>query len=354
MIRNISEKSGVKRYYFIRQELEVNMIVVTGGAGFIGSSLIWHLNKHGIDDIIVVDRLGKGEKWRNLVSLRYAEYFDKEEFIDRLESGFFDENITAILHLGACSSTTEKDADYLAKNNYQYSVRLGKWWEKHNSVRFIYASSAATYGDGSMGYVDDEGVMDKLRPLNMYGYSKQMFDLYAMKHGWLRKMVAIKYFNVFGPNEYHKADMRSVVNKAFVRARDEGVISLFKSYRPEYGDGQQLRDFIYVKDAVRMTLFFMDKPDIGGVYNIGTGIARSWNDLAKAIFSALEKEPSIEYIPMPEELKGKYQYFTEADLRKLKAAGCDTECMKLEDSVRDYVCNYLKPQLYLDPQRQDT
>lgn len=327
------------------------MIVVTGGAGFIGSAIVWQLNKRGKSDIIVVDRLRNEEKWRNLVSLRFADYIDKEDFIEKLEEGFFGGDIEVIFHLGAYSSTTEKDADYLIRNNYQYSIRIGKWWEKHPGTRFIYASSAATYGDGGMGYVDDMEIIPKLRPLNMYGYSKQMFDLFALRQGWLEKIIGIKYFNVFGPNEYHKGDMRSVVNKAFARARDEGVISLFESYRPEYGNGEQVRDFIYVKDAVRMTLFFMDNPDIGGVYNIGTGKARSWNDLAKAIFSALGKEPVIEYIPMPEQLKDKYQYFTEADLSKLKATGCNTQCMELEESVRDYVCNYLQPHFYLDPER---
>ncbi|MCL2688890.1 MAG: NAD-dependent epimerase/dehydratase family protein, partial [Chitinispirillia bacterium] len=226
------------------------MIIVTGGAGFIGSALVSALNKRGIDNIIIVDRLHCADKWKNLAALRFKDYLDKEDFIDRLENGIFNSLVDAVIHLGACSSTTEKNADYLIENNYRYTCRLAKWWkrerEQGENVRFIYASSAATYGDGALGYVDDESSIENLRPLNMYGYSKQLFDLYAKRHGLLKNIVGLKYFNVFGPNEEHKGDMRSVVSKVFERARDEGKITLFKSEHPNYGDGEQKRDFIYV------------------------------------------------------------------------------------------------------------
>lgn len=322
------------------------MIIVTGGAGFIGSAVVEALNKRGIKDVLIVDRLGTSEKWHNLVSLQYKDYMCKDVFLEQLESEAFGSSVDAIIHLGACSSTTEQNADYLMENNFHYTVRLGKWWSKHSHVRFIYASSAATYGNGENGYSDDLQLINKLRPLNMYGYSKHLFDLYALREGWLDGIVGLKYFNVFGPNEYHKGEMRSVICKAYPGVRNDGVMSLFKSYRSDYQDGGQLRDFIYVKDAVEMTLFFMDNQGIGGIYNIGTGKARSWNDLAKAIFEAAGKQPRIEYIPMPLNLQEKYQYYTEANLEKIKAAGCKHDCMSLEEAVSDYV-RYLSSGKYL-------
>ncbi|MBD3241696.1 MAG: ADP-glyceromanno-heptose 6-epimerase [Chitinivibrionales bacterium] len=319
------------------------MVVVTGGAGFIGSVLVWSLNRGGRRDILVVDRLGTGQKWRNLVGLDFEHYEDKDSFIASLEAGRYDDRIDTIIHLGACSSTTESDADYLMRNNYDYSVRLGTWWDAHRSVRFVYASSGATYGNGAQGYVDDESRLHTLRPMNMYGYSKHLFDLHALRRGWLGSMVGLKYFNVFGPNENHKGPMRSVINKAFPRARDEGVMALFRSGSPRYADGESDRDFVYVKDAVAMTLFFVDNPAVGGLYNVGTGRARTWNDVARALLGAVGKEPRIEYIDMPPELIGSYQYHTEADTGKLRRAGCTHECMSLEDAVDDYVQNYLLP-----------
>lgn len=323
------------------------MIVVTGGAGFIGSALIWALNRRGEDDILVVDHLRHTEKWKNLVGLRFTDYLDKSVFIDRLCRGHFGDRIRAILHMGACSATTEKDADYLMENNYRYTARIATWRESHPACRLIYASSAATYGDGSGGYDDDETALDQLRPLNMYGYSKHLFDLLALRRGWLKDIVGLKYFNVFGPNEYHKGDMRSVINKAYPQVRDHGVIRLFKSHRPDYRDGEQLRDFIYVKDAVAMTLFFLEGPGIGGIFNIGTGRARTWNDVAAALFQAAGQPLAIEYIPMPEDLQGKYQYHTCADLIKLRAAGWSQDCRDLDAAVDDYVRHYLAPEAYL-------
>ncbi len=324
------------------------MIVVTGGAGFIGSALTWKLNSRGIEDILIVDKLGTSEKWRNLVSLKYLDFVEKSEFIEKIESGYYKDSISTILHMGACSSTTETDADYLMENNFHYSVRLARWWKNHQSTRFIYASSAATYGDGEFGYTDDYSVLGKLRPLNMYGYSKHLFDCYAFREGWLKKIAGLKFFNVFGPNEYHKGEMRSLINKAYSRVRDEGVMSLFKSYNPQYQDGQQKRDFIYIKDVVEMVLFFMDNPDIGGLFNVGTGKARSWNDLANAIFRAVNKPAVIEYVEMPLKLRDKYQYFTQADQSRLQSVGCNHVCMSLEDAIEDYVCNYLATNSYLE------
>lgn len=328
------------------------MIVVTGGAGFIGSALIWKLNSRGITDILVVDKLGTAEKWRNLVSLKYLDFQEKSVFINNLEAGLFNNSITAIFHMGACSSTTERDADYLMENNFHYTLRIAKWWKNHQNTRLIYASSAATYGNGEYGYSDSYTVLDKLQPLNMYGYSKHLFDCYAYREGWLEKIVGLKFFNVFGPNEYHKGEMRSVINKAYSRIRDEGVISLFKSYNHQYNDGQQMRDFIYIKDVVQMVLYFMDHPEIGGIYNIGTGNARCWNDLANAIFKAENKPSKIEYIEMPTELRGKYQYFTQADLSRLQSVGGNHVCMSLESAINDYVCNYLKNNCYLGGEKE--
>ena len=325
------------------------MVIVTGGAGFIGSAVVNALNERGRDDIIIVDHLGVSEKWKNLVALRYEDYLDRRQFIEELENGRFGDAIDVIFHLGACSSTTEQDTGYLMENNYRYTARIGRWWERHSATRFVYASSAATYGDGSQGYEDDPAKLATLKPLNMYGYSKHLFDLHAQRNGWLDRIVGIKYFNVFGPNEYHKGDMRSVINKAYANVRGEGTISLFKSYREGFADGEQVRDFIYVKDAVAMTLFFMDHPSIGGIFNVGTGRARSWNDVARALFCAVGKPPVINNIEMPGVLRGKYQYFTQADPARLRAAGCTHECGALEASIGDYVRSYLSQDRHLEP-----
>lgn len=324
------------------------MIVVTGGAGFIGSALVWTLNQRGQDDILVVDRLGQTDKWHNLAGLRFTDYLDKAAFIAHLEQGRFGDRIEAILHMGACSSTTEADADYLMANNYRYTARIAVWRASHRACRLVYASSAATYGDGSRGYLDDEARLQTLRPLNMYGYSKHLFDLRARREGWLGDIVGLKYFNVFGPNEGHKGDMRSVIHKAYPGVRDTGTMRLFQSHRPDYADGEQQRDFIYVKDAVTMTLFFLDHPEINGLFNIGTGRARTWNDVAGALFAAAGQPGKIEYIPMPDGLQPKYQYYTCAAISKLQTVGCTHRCMSLEGAVADYVQNYLRPGAYLE------
>ncbi|KUG24750.1 adp-l-glycero-d-manno-heptose-6-epimerase [hydrocarbon metagenome] len=316
------------------------MIIITGGAGFIGSATVWKLNQTGRNDIVIVDELGDGEKWKNLNGLSYADIYHKADFLDMVLDNEVPFKPEAIIHLGACSSTTEKDADYLLHNNFVYTVELAKY-ALERDIRFIYASSAATYGSGEFGYDDNEDELEKLRPLNMYGYSKQMFDLWAKQNKVLDRIVGLKYFNVYGPNEFHKGDMRSVVHKSFEQIRDTGKVKLFKSTDSKYKDGGQMRDFIYVKDAVDMTLFFLDIPGINGLYNIGTGKARTWNDLVTAVFKAVGKPINIEYIDMPQQLIGKYQNFTEAKMNKIKEAGYKKEITSLEKGVDDYVKNYL-------------
>jgi ADP-L-glycero-D-manno-heptose 6-epimerase len=320
------------------------MIVITGGAGFIGSAITWRLNTLGEENIIIVDELGLDDKWKNLVNLRFNDFINKNEFIEKVEKGLHFKP-EAIIHMGANSSTTEKDADHLLKNNYEYTKSLANYCVTNN-IRFIYASSAATYGDGSLGFDDSEELSLKLRPLNMYGYSKNLFDIYAIKNKMMEKIVGIKYFNVFGPNEYHKGDMRSVVHKAYGQIAENGKVKLFKSANPNYKDGEQLRDFVYIKDAVEMTLFFLDNT-LGGIFNVGTGKARSWNALVSAIFNALKIPINIEYIDMPESLAKKYQYFTEAKLDKIKNAGYAKKISSLEEGITDYVQNYLMNEKYL-------
>ena len=322
-------------------------VLVTGGAGFIGSALVWGLNRRGCTNIVICDLLGTTEKWRNLTPLRYADYVEAEALLPRLQSGALGK-FDLVLHLGACSATTEKDASYLIRNNYEFTKDLAQW-SLATGARFVYASSAATYGDGAAGMEDDDSHLDTLRPLNMYGYSKHLFDQHACRAGFLRQLVGLKYFNVYGPNEDHKGDMRSLVHKSFAQVRQEGRICLFKSYRPDYRDGEQKRDFLYVKDCVDMTLHLAATPAAGGLYNIGSGAARSWVDLANAVFGALEQKPVIEFIEMPEVIRDKYQYFTQANLGRLRGAGYTAPVASLETSVADYVRNYLVPDRRLDP-----
>lgn len=321
------------------------MIVVTGGAGFIGSAIIHELNVRGFSDILVVDQIDHPEKQKNLDPLRYRELRNKDEFLQDILDHSLPE-VEIILHLGACSSTTETDEAYLTKNNFEYTREL-TGYALTNVVRFIYASSAATYGNGEKGYCDDESKLETLQPMNLYGESKQNFDLWAKQKNLLNKIAGLKYFNVYGPNEYHKEDMQSLVRKGFLQIQETGKIRLFKSYKPEYGDGGQVRDFIYIKDAVAMTLFFIENPEVCGIFNIGTGNARSWNDLAKSIFTALGKEPNIEYIDMPDSIREQYQYHTRAEMEKIRQAGYDKPALSLEDGIKDYVQNYLLPGKHL-------
>lgn len=337
------------------------MILVTGGAGLIGSTLVWTLNKMGHQDIIIVDHLGTGEKWKNLRALIYRDYYEKDVFFSMLKARQLPFKIDIIFHLGACSDTTEVDASYLAENNFAYSKELALYAIEHG-IRMVYASSAATYGEGEHGFADKNEDMFKLRPLNKYGYSKLQFDQWLFNRGYFSPTIAskssfmgLKYSNVFGPNEYHKAHMRSVVLRAFEQITASGKVQLFKSYRSEYGDGEQVRDFLYVKDAAAMTAFFM-YPQCqaqSGVYNIGFGSTRSWNDLARAVFTAMGKEPNIEYIDMPESLRPRYQYYTCLDITKLREAGYTAPLITLEEAATDYV-SYLNQSQYWGDRKGQT
>ncbi len=330
-----------------------SLILVTGGAGLIGSAVIWRLNQLGYDQIVVVDHLGNGEKWQNLRALRFLDYYEKDHFRELLCGDHFSDPFQVIFHLGACSDTTEGDASYLIGNNFAYGKLLCEYALRHGS-RMIYASSSATYGDGECGFRDDETQIGRLRPLNKYGYSKQLFDQYLWQQGLLLKpsgsgasFAGLKYSNVFGPNEYHKAHMRSMVLRSYEQIQASGCVKLFKSYRPEYRDGEQVRDFLYVKDAADMTVFFMLGGSAScGLFNIGSGQVRSWLDLAHAMFAALGKTPDIEFFDMPEDLRSRYQYYTCLEMGKLSAAGYIGKPTSLEDAVEDYA-RYLKKMAHL-------
>jgi ADP-L-glycero-D-manno-heptose 6-epimerase len=324
------------------------MIIVTGGAGFIGSCLVRELNERGRTDILVVDRLGNdasAAKWRNLVGKRFLDIEHKTVFREKLLAGKYGAEIEAIVHLGACSATTETDADYLLDNNYRYSQDLAVYAEARN-IRFIYASSAATYGAGEQGYSDasdttDDSKLLALKPLNMYGYSKQLFDEWVLRNKLEYKFVGVKFFNVFGPNEYHKGAMASLVHKAHRQIGQTGSLQLFKSYKPDYADGEQKRDFVYAKDVVRVLADMLKYGEIAGIYNLGSGVARSWNDLANAVFAAMKRPARIEYVDMPSDIRGQYQYFTQADMSKLQQTRLYKPFLTLEEAVSDYVQHYL-------------
>jgi len=316
-------------------------IVVTGGAGFIGSAVVRHLNNRGYTNIVVVDDLGTDDKWRNLVGKQMEDVLGIPDFFPWLNEHIND--VAAIIHLGACSSTVETDASYLLENNYRFSRKLAEKALNHD-IRFIYASSAATYGDGSLGFEDNHDALETLQPLNMYGYSKHLFDLWAKREGLLDTLVGLKYFNVFGPNEFHKGRMASVITKMVPSIQQEGIIRLFKSSDPQsFADGEQKRDFIYVKDAVRMTCAFLDN-DAGGLFNIGRGIPETWNTLARAVFRGMDLPENITYIDMPEDLLGKYQNYTCATMDKArKVLGEAADTPTLDTSVIEYVSDYLLP-----------
>ncbi|MGE8720159.1 ADP-glyceromanno-heptose 6-epimerase [Leptospira terpstrae] len=311
------------------------LTLVTGGAGLIGSQIIEDLNHNGKSDILVVDHLGTTEKWKNLQRNFFQDYYEKDQFESLLDSGSpLLNEISEIYHLGACSATTEKDASYLMHNNFHYTKKLAEF-AVSKRIPFLYASSAATYGEGEFGY-DDKAPIENLKPLNMYGYSKQLFDLYAKKTGIADKLVGLKYFNVFGYGEAHKGDMRSLVLKGYEQIRDTGKLKLFKSYKPEYKDGEQKRDFLYVKDASKISIFLLTERKYG-LYNVGRGVAETWNDLANALFTSMGKEVSIEYVEMPDSLKGKYQYYTCAEMEKINQTGYPFGYTNLRDAVGEYV-----------------
>lgn len=318
------------------------MIVITGGAGFIGSNLTAALARQAPGDVVVCDWLGSGDKWKNIAKCELADVLTPDRLMDFLGS----RRIEAILHMGAISSTTETDVDRIVANNVRLTLDLWDWCARHRTP-FVYASSAATYGDGAQGF-DDDGEMDsleKLRPLNPYGWSKHLFDRIvarrASRHAVPPQWVGLKFFNVYGPNEYHKGSMQSVVAKSYPIAACGRPVRLFQSHDPAYPDGGQLRDFVYVKDCVRVIQWLLEHAKVSGLFNVGTGHARSFADLAGAVFDALGRESNIEYVAMPEEIRGKYQYFTQAKMERLRQAGFDAPFTTLEDGVRDYVLNYL-------------
>ena len=317
------------------------MIIITGGAGMIGSMIAWHLNtKLGVDDLVIVDHITHQGQWQNLVHRHYVEYLDRDQLFDYLEGN---DEVEAVIHMGAISATTETDFNKLVEANIHYSQDLWSWCAEFN-VPFYYASSAATYGDGSAGY--DDVSIDKLRPLNGYGYSKHFFDQWALKQAPENSPPAwagFKFFNVYGPNEYHKERMASVAFHTFNQFSETGTMKLFKGTKPGIKDGEQLRDFVYVKDAAAIVCSFVEtaNPKNNGIYNIGTGHARTFKDLATIVMESMGKAPHITYIDMPADLQGKYQYFTEANIAKLRKAGYKTPMTSLEDGVKDYVQNYL-------------
>lgn len=317
-------------------------VLVTGAAGFIGSAVIWALNQCGVERIVAVDRLGTDDKWRNLVPLRFDDYLEADDLLPMLNGerlGRFD----LALHLGACSATTERDATYLAKNNFAFTKDLAHW-ALAREVRYVYASSAATYGDGDAGMADMDdspAALARLRPLNPYGYSKHLFDLYAARAGVLSQIVGVKYFNIFGPNEAHKGEMRSLVHKAYGQILETGQVKLFRSHRPDFRDGEQRRDFLYVKDAVAMTLHLAMSASAGGLYNLGSGEANSWLTLTDALFAAMQRPARIDFIDIPEAIRSRYQYHTQADITKLRATGYHAPVTPLPTAVADYVQGYL-------------
>ena len=316
------------------------MIVITGGAGFIGSVLLWQLNEMGRNDIVVVDNLGASEKWRNLVKRRYADYIHRDRFRELFMADAVPFPVEAVVHLGACSATTERNADFLMENNFHYSRDLCRW-ALGKGARVLVASSAATYGNGGLGFSDDPALVSRLRPLNMYGYSKQLLDLWLLREGLEGAVASLKFFNVYGPNEYHKGEMRSVAHKAFGQIAATGELRLFRSDAPGLADGEQRRDFVYVKDCAALMAWLFEHPEVNGIRNVGTGRAASFNELARAVFSAMNRPCKIVYIPMPETLAGKYQNFTQADMVWLAALGSPVGFRPLEEGVADYVGGYL-------------
>ena len=328
------------------------MIVVTGGTGFIGSNLVAGLEERGEADLVVCDRLREADKWRNVAKRALAGLVPPEELPEFLERNAAD--IRAVFHMGAISSTTESDVDLIVATNVHLSADLWRWCAQ-NGVPFIYASSAATYGDGSHGFDDDGSVagLSRLRPMNAYGWSKQLFD--RMVARWLEKgdatppqWVGLKFFNVYGPNEYHKGHMQSLVSKTFSTAAAGHPVTLFRSHNPKYADGGQMRDFVYVRDCISVMLWLLDHPDTSGLFNLGTGQAHTFLELIGSMFAALEMEPAFDWIDTPPDIRDQYQYFTQAEMGRLRAAGYEAPFVGVEEGVGEYVTRYLATE---DPYR---
>ena len=311
------------------------MIIVTGGAGLIGSAIIWKLNQRNIDDILVVDQLCSDDRWKNLSPLQFKDYINKNDLICNLMQNKY-KKITRIIHMGACSSTTEKDVDYLMRNNYEYSKKLFHYCIEKD-IKFVYASSCATYGDGSNGYNDQDADIGKYRPLNPYGYSKQLFDLYVRKTNGFENTIGLKFSNVFGCNELHKQNMMSMICKSYLQIKETGKVQLFKSYNDNYADGQQLRDFVYVKDVADMVVDAVFKPYTDGLFNVGSGESHSWNQLVQHVFTALKKDVNIQYIDMPQNIKQHYQYYTQAKTKKLQGRNVQVNITPFKDAIFDTI-----------------
>lgn len=314
------------------------MIIITGAAGFIGSVILRHFNDKGHDNILAVDKLGEKNKWKNLNNKRFIDFCNKDDFIVNLDRF---KGIEAIIHMGACTDTAEFNLDYLIKNNYEYSKILFEY-SARNDIPFIYASSAATYGGGENGYDDETEDIFSLKPLNPYGFSKQLFDQWLLRQPDIPPFWAgFKFFNVYGPNEYHKGRMASVIFHTFNQINETGKVKLFKSHRPDCMHGEQKRDFVYVRDVANIIYYFYENRPEKGIFNLGTGKARTFNDLAKNVIKSSKITADIEYIDMPEDIRDKYQYFTEAKVNKLRNAGYNKDFYSLEEGIRDYVTNFL-------------
>ncbi len=315
------------------------MLVITGAAGFIGSCLTAYYNALGVRDIMLVDDFSSMEKNKNLADKKFLNFIDRNEFLD-----WFDlqhDSVDAVIHIGARTDTTEFNVDIFNKLNLHYTQSLWKRCAQYQ-IPFVYASSAATYGDGVLGYTDNHNLIPQLKPLNPYGQSKQDFDVWALQQSNAPpKWYGLKFFNVYGPNEYHKAKMASVIFHSFNQINQKGRVALFRSHRTDYEDGKQLRDFIYVKDLVKVIVWLINHKPVSGIYNLGTGKARTFLDLVNAVYSALHKEPIIDWVDIPTDIRDKYQYFTEAEMSKLRQAGYTEPFYSLEDGVKDYVLNYL-------------